>query len=222
MADKKSGQLHGFRFKKEYYLNYGIVDENGDDGGFQMAIICLAIFMLCFFVELWWVGMKETAIIAYCYAIFFVLIPVVITATKLYVLGEKRIKDNNRLSALDKTFEIYLGKECDAVKKEQLIVALLNAYSKSAEGIIGAGIECILFVMLQVCSFLVSLIPNFMNWDKVGMNGVYIWLLVNVMLVALSKRKIFEYLLYDDLLMFVSRKYRGYINDKLLQETGLE
>ena len=83
-----------------------------------------------------WMGNMVVAAISYVGAIIYIIIPVVISVVKLYILGGKRIQDQNRIEALDKTFEDYLGKECDYSTQLQLIDAIKESYSQSSEGIL--------------------------------------------------------------------------------------
>lgn len=205
-------------FKNIYYSFYHGAKGKKDSASFQTAVTCLAIFMLAFSFVLGIWGETVNAIIAYFVAILLAFVPVIIGAVKLYLLGEKRANDSNRIDALNKAFDKYLGTECNYSEKIHLIVALIDSYSKSLEGVLATTTKNVLFVLMQVISLLLALIPNFINWDEAGVNGIYVWVSINVVITVLSRCGVADHIVYNDLFMFISRDYRNYVDRGIIED----
>ena len=196
------------KFKEKYYSYHANKNENNDSASFQLAIIFLALFMLIMAFACKCMGNMVVAAISYVGAIIYIAIPVVISVVKLYILGGKRIQDQNRIEALDKTFEDYLGKECDYSKQLQLIDALKESYSQSSEGILVSITKIVMFILTQIAVLSLSLLSSLVELENAEPNRVYIWIAINIFIVLLDKFEVVDYLLYNDLLLFISRDYR--------------
>ena len=165
-------------FKDKYYFYYTNKNDNSDSTEFQMAIVCLAIFMSILSLVCKFMNNSAAAVISYVSAISLAMVPVIIGVVKLYILGEKRIHNLNRIEALNKTFVDYLGKDCGYSRQLQLIDALIESYSKSSEGIWQSIVKIIMYVLIQIDLLSLSLLSGFVNWEKIGMNGDYIWSII--------------------------------------------
>lgn len=206
-------------FKEKYYSYHVNKKEDNDSVSFQLAIIFLALFMLAMALVCKFMGNMVVAAISYVGAIIYIIIPVVISVVKLYILGGKRIQDQNRIEALDKTFEDYLGKGCDYSRQLQLIDAIKESYSQSSEGILVSITKIAMFILTQVAVLSLSLLSSLVELENAEANKVYIWIAINIFIALLDKFEVVGYLFYNDLLLFISRDYRKTLSLRIFEES---